>query len=385
MPGYTAGVQRAWLLRLIGCLLALAAWGAAFAQITVPTLGTRGDVPQDVVDRLTAGLREGLAAEGLDVRVGELITAGIAGSLEPEFTRLIAEVDGSRYAVSGEVAEAGPDAERRYLVNLIAVEAGSDRTTDLISRPLGTDDVAGVAAALAAEIAAFAQPLGDLPRGDAGLFVSSEPRGARLSVDGVPVGTTPDVGPLMLAPGRYRIELRAEGFLPASRSVELRAGDTGFEHVVMTAISGGSIRVTSTPDARVRLDGERVGRTPLTVPARAGRHTIQLVRDGFAAEAFEVPVRTYRVTRVEGRLEPVREPLVYWAEERETLVRIDGRLQGQGFARDLEPGLRRIELIDRGERTEVLRAVPARGVFELDLDTGELQPRFGSPEPPPPE
>lgn len=370
---------------MLAGFLVLVLAGSALAQITVPTLGTRGQVPAELVEALTSGLREGLRAEGLDVRPGELITAGIAGSLEPEFTRLIAEVDGSRYAVSGEVAQAGPDAPLPYLVNLIAVEAEGGRATDMISRPLSAENAASVAAALAAEIASFARPLGSLPEGDAGLFVSSEPRGARLVVDGVPVGRTPDVGPMMLAPGRYRLELRSEGFLPESRTVELRAGDTTFTHVVMTAISGGSIRVTSTPEARVSLDGEPAGRTPVTVPAREGRHTVRLERDGFEPEIREVPVRTYRVTRVEGRLDAVREPLLYWPEQRSTLVRIDGRLQGGGYARDLRPGLRRIELITGDEREEVLRAVPPRGVFELDLESGELMPRLGSPAPPDPE
>lgn len=356
-------------------LLAAALLGTTVrAQITVPTFGTRGEVPPAVVDAVTRGLRAGLEDAGFEVRPGELITAGIAGSLEPEFTRLIAEVDGSRYAVSGEVAAAGADAPSPYLVNVVAVEADTGRATDMISVALEVGEGAAVGASLATEVAAFARPLARLPEGDAGLFVSSEPRGARLAVDGVPVGETPDAGSLLLAPGRYRLELRAEGFLPETRTVELRAGETSFVHVVMTAISGGSIRVQARPEARVFLDGEAAGTTPLTLPARAGRHEVRLERDGFRPETIEVPVRTYRVTRVDAALEPVEEPLLFWPETRGTLVRIDGRLQPGGWAEALEPGLHRIELIGPDAREEVLRAVPARGAFELDLETGELLP-----------
>lgn len=358
------------LVALAACLVA----GSAAAQITVPTLGTRGDVPASLVETVTAGLRAALAESGLEVRPGELITAGIAGSLEPEFTRLIAEVDGSRYAVSGEVSVAGEGAASPYLVNAIAVEAGSERTTDLISLPLNLDDGVRVGALLATEIAVFARPLAQLPAGSASLFVSSEPRGARLTVESVPVGATPDVGPLMLAPGRYRLELRIDGFLPETRSVELREGETSFVHVVMTAITGGSIRVQAVPEARVRLDGVPVGTTPLTLPARSGRHEVTLERDGFLPEVVEVPVRTYRVTRVDTRLTPRADPLLFWPETRGTLVRIDGRLQPGGWAESLEPGLRRIELIAPGGRVEVLRAVPETGVFTLDLESGTLVP-----------
>ena len=347
--------------------------GVASAQITVPTLGTRGTVPDRIVETVTAGLRAGLVDAGFVVRPGDLITAGIAGSLEPEFTRLIGEIDGSIYAVSGEVAEAGPDAAQAFLVNVIAVEVGSGRATDLISRPVD-DEGAVVGLELAREIAAFARPLARLPEGDAGLFVSTEPRGIEVLIDDTSIGVTPDVEPILLAPGRYRVELRADGFLPETRSVEVRGGETRFVHVVMTAISGGSVRVRSTPEARVVLDDEPAGRTPLTVSALPGRHVLRIERGGFQPERVEVPVRTYRVTRVDVTLTPLREPLLFWAEERDTVVRIDGVLQTGSWAEDLEPGLRRIELIRPTERIDVLRAVPERGAFELDLVDGELIP-----------
>lgn len=343
----------------------------ASAQITVPTLGTRGEVPDAVVEAVTAGLRGGLVEAGFAVRPGDLITAGIAGSLEPEFTRLIGEIDGSAYAVSGEVAETDAGAAQPFLVNLIAVEVLSGRATDLISRPIDGDATA-IGLELAGTIAAFAQPTARLPSGEAGLFVSTEPRGAEVVIEGVSVGVTPDVEPVMLAPGRYRVELRADGFLPEMRSVEVRDGETRFLHVVMTAISGGSVRVQATPAARVSIDGVPSGRTPITLSALPGRHVLRIERDGFEAERVEVPVRTYRVTRVDVALEPLRELVVFWDEERSTLVRIDGVLQSGGWAVDIAPGLREIELIRPTERIVVLRAVPTTGIYRLDLANGDL-------------
>ncbi|MEX2502121.1 MAG: PEGA domain-containing protein [Trueperaceae bacterium] len=364
----------AFRFRSIVLLFVVVTCAAATAQVTVPTLGTRGSVPEALVRTVTDGIRDGLRAAGLDVRPGDLVTAGIAGSLDPEFTRLIGDLDGSAYALSGEVAVAGPEADRPYLLNLVVVEVATERSSDLISRPLGEDDAGAVAAAAAREVASFARTATRLPEGDAGLFVTSEPRGAHIAVDGVPIGATGAAGPIQLAPGRYRVELRTEGFLPETRSVEVRSGQTRFVHVVLTAISGGSVRVQSVPDARVTLDGEAVGRTPLTVPASAGRHVVTLERDGFAPERIEVPIRTYRVTRVDARLTPQVDPLLFWAEERGTLVRIDGRLQPGGYAADLRPGLRRIELLRPNGRIEVLRVVPDRGAFELDLTDGRLHP-----------
>ena len=85
-------MTEAWLRRWAHVVAAL--WllaGAASAQVTVPTLGTRGTVPDRLVETVTAGLRAGLVEAGFVVQPGDLITAGIAGSLEPEFTRLIGE------------------------------------------------------------------------------------------------------------------------------------------------------------------------------------------------------------------------------------------------------------------------------------------------------
>ncbi|HKI56876.1 MAG TPA: PEGA domain-containing protein [Trueperaceae bacterium] len=362
---------------LLAALLALllAAAPAAAAQISVPTFGTRGGVPAEVVSGFMPVLRQAVAAAtGLKVTSGELVTPGIAGSLEPEFARLIAELDNARYAVSGEIARNAAAGGEPYTVNLIVVDAGSKRNTDLISRPLQPDAMADTARALAAAVAAFTGAAESLPKGNAGLFVSSEPGHAEVSLDGVSVGRTSDLDVLMLKPGRYDLEVRKEGFLPESRSVDVRADDTSFVHVILTAISGGSVQLSATPPARVYLDGAREGRTPLTLPALPGSHTVKLLRDGFLPESFSVLVRNYRVTRVAVSLHPIGDPLVFWAEDRTDLVLVDGVLQKGGYADGLTPGLHTFELKGpAGDRT-FMRAVPDHGLYRLDLKTGELVP-----------
>ncbi len=347
----------------------------SYAQVTVPTFGTRGDVDEAALAAFMASFRSAVAAAtGLEVRVGERITSGIAGSLDPELTMLIAEVDGSRYAVSGEVSRVPDGGAAPYTVNLIVVDSQVARATDLITAPLDPTAPAGAAADLAGVVAGFTTAVLELPQGDAGLFVSSEPGDAQVFVDGVAVGHTGQLDVAMLRSGRYQVEVRKEGFLPEVRMVELRQGDTSFLHVILTAISGGSVQVTSDPPARVRLDGEPAGRTPATLPALPGVHTVTLERDGFVTETFHANVRNYRVTRVEATLTPVAPLVVYWAEEREVIVYVDGRLQAGGHAVGIAPGLREFELVRGGEVRRYLRAVPDSGVHRLDLVTGELIP-----------
>lgn len=363
-----------FLRRALVCLLLLATQ-ATLAQISVPTFGTRGSVAPEVVDTFMAEFRAEVGRQtGLEVRRGELITAGIAASLDPEFTVLIAEIDGARYAISGEIAATPNTGAEPYAVNLIVVDAGADRSTDLMTVPLTPTNPAAAARELAAAVAAFTSAAVDLPPGNAALFVSSEPGEAQVFVDGVSLGRTSQLDVAMLAPGRYRLELRKEGFLPDTRMIELRAGDTSFVHVVLTAISGGSIQVASTPPATVLLDGVPSGTTPVALSALPGTHSVTLRRDGFVEETTEVLVRNYLVTRVETNLVPAVDPLVFWSDRREYHVVIDGVPQFGSYAVGLKPGLRTIELVGPQGTRSFLRAVPDHGVFELDLNTGELVP-----------
>lgn len=365
--------------RLWAVVLLIAAASSAFgwAQITIPTFGVRGAVPPDILDGFMAALRRAVhETTGLEVSEGDLITAGIAGSLEPTFTTLIAEVDGTRYAVSGEIARAPVGAgQPPYLVNLLVVDVERKRHTDLISETLARDRIADAAGSLARAIATFTGAAIELPAGNAGLFVSSEPGDAEVLLGGIRVGRTSQLDVLMLEPGRYELEVRKEGFLPETRMVVLQGEDTSFVHVNLTATSGGSLQLTSTPPARVFLDDRFEGTTPITLAALPGTHTLRLERDGFRPKTFSVPVRNYRVTRVlDERLEPLTEPLVFWPEEREHLVFIDGLLQPGGYARGLGPGLVVFEVRRGDERWRYTRAIPERGVFSFDPATGELSP-----------
>lgn len=365
--------SHAWPVRLSLLLFLVTLLTSAAAQVSVPTFGTRGGVPEEVVTRFMAAFRSAVGtATGLEVRNGELITPGIAGSLEPEFTMLIAELDKARYAISGEISRLAFGSGDELGVNMIVVDAEKERSSDLVSLPLATGQLQSTVEELAAAVAAFTSARLELLKGDAGVFISSEPGDAQVFLDGVSLGRTSHLDVAMVAPGRYQLEVRKEGFLPDVRMVELRQADTAFVHVVLTAISGGSIQVLASPRANVYLDGELVGRSPLTLAALPGTHRVTLRREGFEDETIEVLVRNYRVSRVERDLTPASDPLVYWSESREYLIYIDGVLQPGASAPGLRPGLHTFELRGPRDSRTFLRAVPEHGVHRLDLQTGEL-------------
>lgn len=349
----------------------------ARSQVTVPTFGTRGDVPDMVVSTFMSTFRDAVAsATGLEIGRGDLITAGIASSLDPDLTMLIiAELGGTRYALSGEIGRASGIGTAPYTISLLVVDAVQERSSDVLTASFVLDDVVLIANGLAVQVATFIGAAEGLPEGDAELWVSSQPGEAELRVDGVPYGRTSDLEVLALPEGRYEIELRKEGFLPETRMVELTSGETRFLNVQLTPIAAGSILVSSRPRARVFVDGVPHGWTPVAVEASVGEHEVRLERDGFEISVQSVRVRDFfRVTRVQEALSPLADPLLFWEEQRPYLVFIDGILQPGGYARGALPGLLDIDIRLAGDNRSYLRALPDTGVYLLDLETGELIP-----------
>jgi len=269
------------------CVVALRVWIVAWASLSaswlspalaegfaVPTFAARDGFPAPVAGRFMDALRAALAAEGVRVTGAPLVTAGIAGSLEPAFGELVAQIEGTRYAVLGEFVVRDA-ADGPFAVDLMAVDAVGGRATDLVSRAFGLATVEAMAVDVALLLAAFAVPAATLATGDAGLFVSTQPIGAEVRVGGVAIGVSGALDLLGLAPGRYEVEVRLDGYLPEVRMLDLRAQDTRFLHVVLTEITGGSLQVVTRPTAEVWLAGVLAATTPATLTTRPGDQEVE--------------------------------------------------------------------------------------------------------------
>ncbi len=121
------------------------------------------------------------------------------------------------------------------------------------------------------------------------LVVLSEPSGAEVSYDGLPLGKTPlilDRSPLPRSGGEVRLELA--GFQEAT--VHPRPVDGRVLHATATLASSlGTLRIESRPaGASVKVDGEEVGRTPVDVkdvPMNEA-HRIELELRGHQPDTF---------------------------------------------------------------------------------------------------
>jgi PEGA domain len=366
-------VPKVALLLLSVLLLSVGRAQEDQASIVIPTFGVRGEVDEQVLQDFMRVFREAVAERtGLDVRSGELISQGLAGSLESEVALFSAELEGTRFAVLGEVRAVA----ETYAVSMLVADATSERSSDVLDEAFAAATVSQVAVSLAVEVARFVTPVEGLQPGSASLFISSQPSGAEVFINDNKVGETGTLDVLGLQPGSYQIEVRGEGFLPETRHVDLKDGVTELLNVVLTPVAGGSLQVITSPNSEILIDDRSVGLSPMTVQALPGTRIVQLQRPGFESVSREVQVRENRVTRIEERLEPSFERMVFWDLVGPGLLTIDGVLQSSSYA-EVSPGEHIFEVRQGGEQRTFTLSVPDKGVYKFNLETGRLEPHQG--------
>lgn len=366
-------MRRLFLMLVLACCFVAGARSVALPELPA-RMGVEANVAEAAQDALVRILRQDIGAEVIAV---PLVTPGLAGSLDGEMARLIAELGSARFGVSGEISRDGD----QYRLTVLVADREARAVSDLYSALFAATDVpAGLAQLIVPLREFFALPITP-PSGNAGLFISTVPAGVEVRIDNRVVGKSGSLDILMLEPGRYTVEARHDGYLPEMRRVDVQDGEIELLRLVLTPLSGGSITVDSTPAAQVFLGSEALGTTPLSVPVAAGTHELRLERLGFATQTVPVLVRDYRVSRVVAELEPLTDVVVIWDTPPGTTVQIDGDTY-VSFAFDVKPGLRNIVVtFPDGTVTERLVAFPAKGVLELDPHTATLRMLRGAGAP----
>jgi len=343
----------------------------AFAQIVIPDFVKRGNIPEADYQSFMNDLRMAVALKtAMPVTVGEFVSPGMIASLDPKYTRIIASNEGAEFAVSGEIRQVFGDP---YSISILIASAKSDRNSDLISRQFHTESLSLLVTELAQIIADFVDPVNSLLSGDAGLFVSSEPAGATIYIDGIRVGKSPLEDVLMLEPKTHTIELRKQGFLAVKKQVNLKKGITDLQTIQLTPINGGTVQVDSFPSASIIFDGRTLDNTPLSFQALPGEHTLELIRLGFEFVALSVKVREFRVTIAEQKLKPLNSHMLFWDQPEGQLVFLDNKLEIKGYVLEPKAGLHKVTLKNGEEKIQFEINVPAEGVFYIDFNNKTLK------------
>jgi len=115
--------------------------------------------------------------------------------------------------------------------------------------------------------------------------IDTNPQGAKISLDGSPIGLTPWRG--VLPPGRRQFDFELDGYRAATRLVDATKGSKVNLRVFLLPNNiGGLITLHSTPEgANVLLDDEFIGQSPIiSFPTSVGAHTLKVVLPGYNPE-----------------------------------------------------------------------------------------------------
>ena len=79
----------------------------------------------------------------------------------------------------------------------------------------------------------------------------------------------------------YIYTIEAEGYEPFSGKLEVTNATSAKQYVELKAIQHTKLKLTSSPNADVFLDGKKIGRTPLNVETSTGKHSLGLYQKGY--------------------------------------------------------------------------------------------------------
>ena len=121
--------------------------------------------------------------------------------------------------------------------------------------------------------------------------VKSEPKSAKIFLDGKHVGTTPEEI-LSISPGTHEIQVKMDGFDVWSETVNIEAGK---ENSITAKLqrSTGSLMIESKPaDAVIFFDGKEIGTTPeIVMSGSKGTHTVEIKLDGYETWKKSVDIK----------------------------------------------------------------------------------------------
>lgn len=133
---------------------------------------------------------------------------------------------------------------------------------------------------------AFSLKLEKLP----GRVLVDVPAPARVSVDGKEVGKAP--GAFNLAPGKHAIAIAAERYQPFTGELDVIGEAKSQTFTPKLVPAWAEVTVNSEPaGAKLLVDGEERGVTPLTTQIAAGNHPVELRLEGFKPWTTDVQVK----------------------------------------------------------------------------------------------
>lgn len=126
------------------------------------------------------------------------------------------------------------------------------------------------------------------PRTQLMIVLPAHTDSATITVDGK-VAPQFTVAPQTMSPGTHTILVQGAGFKDYFMAVTLAPGQVKRLSVVLESTLL-PVDISSTPAAKLLVDGELAGETPKQVPLAAGTHLVTLRKDGFTDKTEQIDV-----------------------------------------------------------------------------------------------
>jgi hypothetical protein len=150
------------------------------------------------------------------------------------------------------------------------------------------------------------------------VYISSSPGGSSVTLDGSPVGQTPNSGSLKLnniAIGSHTITMTLAGYTSYTAQTSVTSNTVSEVSAILQSSAPvsttGGISVSSTPaGANVLLDNNFIGVTPLNLnTVGAGSHTVTIRTGGYQEYSITTPVNAGVTSTISAALIPVIPPV----------------------------------------------------------------------------
>jgi hypothetical protein len=169
---------------------------------------------------------------------------------------------------------------------------------------------------LLARVPKLQELLGDLRARVAVVEITCDPPDARVFVRDIDSGACGG-GAIRTRAGSAKIEVRAPGYAPFVRQLELRGG--GEKNVVDARLDRaldagkGWLTITTSPAASlVVVDGRALGTAPVEVSLQAGRHALVVRHEGYDVSELDVTLEDGQRRRLEVSLSPPKPITQKW-------------------------------------------------------------------------
>ncbi|MDP2359760.1 MAG: PEGA domain-containing protein [bacterium] len=130
------------------------------------------------------------------------------------------------------------------------------------------------------------------------LSLSGSPVGARVLVDGTSSGTLPIE--LRLRPGSHRLRVERDQYNPFDETIVLAVGDRRERQINLVRQTGALFIMVSPPEARIYLDGRRLGESPqILKELPTGRYQVRASLASYADHAEIIDLTVGSQTRLE--------------------------------------------------------------------------------------